>query len=220
MPVEMSASPGETNSSFFWRKLHSLSGIIPVGAFLAEHFWSNSYVLVSQAKYDEVGQGLQTIPFRILIEALGIWIPILYHGCYGMYVWWQGKSNLVQYPWRGNWSYALQRWTGIITFLFIGWHLYSARFLTEGRSNFGTVHADMSNNMYALFYLVGVLAASFHLGNGVWNFLCKWGVAVSARSQRAAAWLGAAVGVAFSLAGVAILVGARYDWHPFKFYVQ
>ncbi len=28
--------------SFFWRKLHSLTGIIPIGAFLIEHIVSNS----------------------------------------------------------------------------------------------------------------------------------------------------------------------------------
>lgn len=220
MPVEMTASQGETHTSFLLRKLHSLSGIIPVGAFFAEHFWSNSYVLVSPAKYDEVGQGLQTLPFRIVIEALVIWLPILYHGGYGMYVWWQGKSNLMQYPWAGNWSYTLQRWTGIIAFAFIGWHFYTARVLTQGRSNFDTVHADMSNNLYMLLYLVGVLAASYHLGNGLWNFLCKWGVAETVRAQRAAALLGAVVAISFSLAGVAIVVGARYAWHPFRFYVQ
>lgn len=28
-------------SSFLWRKLHSLSGIVPIGAFLVEHIVSN-----------------------------------------------------------------------------------------------------------------------------------------------------------------------------------
>ena len=27
--------------SFFWRRLHSLSGIVPIGAFLIEHIVSN-----------------------------------------------------------------------------------------------------------------------------------------------------------------------------------
>lgn len=216
----MSAARGDVAPSFFWRKLHSLSGIVPVGAFLAEHFWSNSYVLVSPGKYDQVGQELQTIPFRLAVEAAVIWIPILFHSAYGFYITYQGQSNVLQYPWMGNWMYTLQRWTGIIAFLFIGWHLYTARFLTAGRSNFSTVHNDMSNNVYAMLYLVGVLASSFHLGNGIWNFLCKWGLAATARAQRAAGFLGAAIGLAFSFAGVAIVVGARYDWHPFQSYIQ
>jgi succinate dehydrogenase cytochrome b subunit len=216
----MSASQSQDPSSFLWRKLHSLSGIVPVGVFLAEHFWSNSYVLVSAAKYDEVGQELQTLPFRPGIEAVGIWIPILFHAGYGFYIWSKGKSNALEYPWMRNWMYTLQRWSGLVAFLFIGWHFWTARILTHGRSNFGTVHTDMSNNFYVALYLVGIVAASFHLGNGLWNFLCKWGLAATVRAQRAAGYLGAAVAIAFSLAGLAIVVCARNDWHPFISYVQ
>ena len=216
----MSASQGQDPSSFLWRKLHSLSGIVPVGVFLAEHFWSNSYVLVSAARYDEVGQGLQTLPFRPFIEAAGIWIPILFHAGYGFYIWSKGKSNVLEYPWMHNWMYALQRWSGLVAFLFIGWHVWTARFITHGRSNFSTVHADMSNNYYAALYVVGIVAASFHLGNGLWNFVCKWGLAATVRAQRAAAFVGAAVAIVFSVAGLAIVVCARNNWHPFLTYVQ
>jgi succinate dehydrogenase / fumarate reductase, cytochrome b subunit len=177
-------------------------------------------VLVSAAKYDEVSQALQTIPFRPIIEAVGIWIPILFHAGYGFYIWSTGKSNALEYPWMHNWMYSLQRWSGFVAFLFIGWHFWTARMLTHGRSNFATVHADMSNNYYAALYLVGVLAASFHLGNGLWNFLCKWGVAATVRAQRAAAYLGAAVAIVFSLAGLAIVYSARFNFHPFQSYVQ
>src|SRR6266436_8247921 len=62
----MSAPATRPDSSYLLRKLHSLSGILPVGAFLAEHFWSNSAALVSAQKYDAVSQELQTIPFRPL----------------------------------------------------------------------------------------------------------------------------------------------------------
>ena len=48
----MSATTTRPDSNYFLRKLHSLSGLIPVGAFLAEHFWSNSAVLVSPDKYN------------------------------------------------------------------------------------------------------------------------------------------------------------------------
>ncbi|HTQ86097.1 MAG TPA: hypothetical protein VMI93_07795 [Candidatus Solibacter sp.] len=219
-PLTMSASKTEDQSGFFWRKLHSLSGIVPVGVFLAEHFWSNSYVLVSPEKYDAVGQELQTLPFRPFIEAAGIWLPILFHAGYGFYIWSKGKSNALDYPWMHNWMYTLQRWTGLIAFVFIGWHMYTARFLTGGRSNFVTVHADMSHNLYVAFYLVGVLSASFHLGNGLWNFLCKWGLAATVRAQRAAAYLGAAVAICFALAGIMIVYSARFDFHPFAGYIQ
>src|ERR1700756_5922840 len=95
----MSAPAPRAHTSSLLRKLHSLSGIVPVGAFLAEHFWSNSSVLVSGPKYDETSQGLQTIPFRIFVEWAFIFLPILFHGGYGIYIWLRGQSNVSEYPW-------------------------------------------------------------------------------------------------------------------------
>jgi len=209
----------DSRQSYVLDKLQSLSGIIPIGAFLAEHFWSNSYALVSVAKYNDASSDLQGIPWRIIVEALGIWLPILFHGFYGLYIWWAGKSNAIGHPWMANWLYVLQRWTGIIAFFFIGWHVWTERFGTGGMSTYADVADSMRNPLYLAFYVIGILAASFHLGNGVWNFACKWGIAVSVRSQRAFGWLGAAVAVAFSVAGLAIIAGFYYNWHPLGGYL-
>src|ERR1022692_1876525 len=116
----MAAAKAEPSTSYLLDKLHSLSGIIPIGAFLAEHFWSNSYALVSVNKYNEVSQDLQTIPWRLGVEIVGIWLPLLFHAGYGMYIWWQGKSNALGHPWMANWLYTLQRWSGIVAMVFIG----------------------------------------------------------------------------------------------------
>ena len=74
----MSATATRPQTSYLLRKLHSLSGIVPLGAFLAEHFWSNSSALVSAPKYNETSQELQTIPFRVLAEWAFIFLPILF----------------------------------------------------------------------------------------------------------------------------------------------
>jgi hypothetical protein len=65
-----------------------------------------------------------------------------------------------------------------------------------------------------------VLASSFHLGVGIWNFLCKWGLAATARAQAAAGKLGAAVGLAFGIVGILIILSFRLDWHPFSSYIN
>ena len=213
------AAVGFSRQSYILDKLHSLSGVIPIGAFLAEHFWSNSYALVSPEKYNQTSLELQGIPWRLIVEIFAIWLPILYHGVYGVYIWWVGKSNLSQHRWMSNWMYFLQRWTGIIAFVFIGWHLWTERFATHGMSDYAGVAANMQNVWYALFYVVGVVASSFHLGNGLWNFACKWGIAVTARSQKWAAIFGAAVGIIFTFVGLMIVAGFYYNWHPLNGYI-
>jgi succinate dehydrogenase / fumarate reductase cytochrome b subunit len=215
----MSATATRPDSSYLLRKLHSLSGVLPVGAFLAEHFWSNSAALVSARKYDDVSQELQTIPFRLLVEWAAIFLPILFHGGYGIYIWLRGKSNVSQYPWVGNWMYTFQRYTGLIAFAYIAWHLYTERWLTHGKSTYASVAADMRNPLYLAFFVIGIVATSFHLGVGIWNFLCKWGLAATVRAQNAAGKLGVLVGFTFSLVGILIVLSFRLNWHPFSWYV-
>lgn len=215
----MSAKATRPETSYILRKLHSLSGIIPVGAFLAEHFWSNSAALVSPDKYNETSQALQTIPFRVFVEWAFIFVPILYHGGYGVYIWWRGQSNVSDYPWVKNWVYTLQRYTGLIAFVYIGWHVYTQRWLTNGMSSYDEVAGQMQDTFTFVFMIVGVVASSFHLGVGIWNFLCKWGLAATARAQRVAGQFGVVVAVIFSVVGVLIVLSFRLDWHPFSSYV-
>jgi succinate dehydrogenase / fumarate reductase cytochrome b subunit len=215
----MSATATQPDKSYFLRKLHSFTGILPVGAFLAEHFWSNSAALVSVEKYNAVSQELQTIPFRLFVEWSLIFLPMLFHGGYGIYIWLRGKSNVSFYPWVGNWLYTLQRYTGLIAFAYIGWHLYTERWLTHGKSTYVDVAMDMQSSLYMVFFVVGILASSFHLGAGIWNFMCKWGLASTAKAQEAAGRLGALVGAGFSLVGILIVISFRFDWHPFSAYL-
>jgi succinate dehydrogenase / fumarate reductase, cytochrome b subunit len=210
----------DSRTSYILDKLQSLSGVIPIGAFLAEHFWSNSYALVSVKSYNNVSSELQLIPWRIFVEAAVLWLPILFHGFYGIYIWWRGKSNVLGHPWMANWLYVLQRWTGIVAFVFIGWHVYTERFVGRGMTAYADLQHNMQNPWYVAFYFIGVTCASFHLGNGLWNFACKWGIAVSVRAQRAAGWFGAAVAVIFTFVGLAIVIGLHYGKFPLGGYVQ
>ncbi len=216
----MSATESRPDTSYLLRKLHSLTGILPVGAFLAEHFWSNSAALVSAAKYNETSRDLQTIPFRVFVEWAFIFLPILFHGGYGVYIWLRGQSNVSQYPWVKNWLYTAQRYTGLVAFVYIGWHLYTERWLTHGKSTYSDMAQQMRDPWALSFMIVGVLASSFHLGAGIWNFLCKWGLAATVRAQRMAGQLGVLVGVSFSVVGVLIVMSFRLNWHPFAAYLS
>ncbi len=101
-------------TSFLLRRLHSLSGIVPIGAFLVEHFISNAFATRGPAAYAKQVEFLSSFPFVVGLELFGIWLPILYHALYGFYIWYRGESNLADYPWAGNWMYSSQRWTGTI----------------------------------------------------------------------------------------------------------
>src|SRR5256885_2990500 len=89
---------------FLLRRLHSLSGIIPVGAFLFEHIVvSNATAINGPTAYASQVRFLGSLPFVFGLELFGIWIPLLFHAGYGFYIWYRGQANLINYSWMGNW---------------------------------------------------------------------------------------------------------------------
>ncbi len=196
--------------SFLWRRLHSLSGIFPVGVFLLEHLYTNLYAVNGPEAYNEKVQGLTSLPAVLALEILFIYIPIAYHGLYGLWIWWRGDGNVTEYPWQGNWMYTLQRWTGIVTMIYIGYHVWEQRFsgahiITHYYVAFSKVQHSIARPAVHVFYAVGLLAACFHFAYGVWLFACKWGFTPGRQAQRRLFWASMALFAALSGAGLASL---------------
>ena len=202
----MSKSEDVSVSPHFWlRRLHSLSGVVPIGAFLLEHMISNAAILKGPAAYNDVIATLSGLPYVLVLEACFIYLPILFHAFYGFYVMATGKSNLAWYPYRANILYTLQRWSGMIAFIYIAYHFYHTRgvnLLYGEEVSYERMAHLMSDPRIFWFYLVGLTAVMFHFANGLWGFLISWGVTVGPKSQRVSAVLCAGVGLALYVIGV------------------
>ena len=202
-------------TSFLLRRLHSLTGIIPVGAFLFEHILiSNSTAISGPSAYARQVSFLANLPLVFFLELFGIWLPIAYHGLYGFYIWYRGDSNVGAYPWTGNWMYAAQRWTGGIAFIYIVWHTYTMRFtgvdLHENpMASFAKVAHEVQNPWLLVFYIVGLIAASWHFAYGIWLFSAKWGIVVGDKAQKRLLNLCLAFFVLLSVVGLASLYTFR-----------
>ena len=176
--------------SFFLRRVHSLSGIIPIGAFLFEHILiSNAAAIGGPTAYARQVRFLASLPLVPALELFGIWLPILFHALYGFYIWYRGETNVGDYPWTGNWMYTAQRWTGGIAFAYILWHTWTMRFTgidlhVYAGASFGKVQAELYNPILLGFYVVGLVCASWHFSYGVWLFAAKWGITVGAQARR------------------------------------
>jgi succinate dehydrogenase / fumarate reductase, cytochrome b subunit len=196
--------------SFFLRRLHSLSGIIPVGAFLVEHFISNAFATRGPGAYTKQVELLSSFPFVVGLELFGIWLPILYHALYGFYIWYRGESNVTDYPWAGNWMYNAQRWTGAIAFFYIVWHTWHLRFsgihiLSHPAAAFGKVQLEFQNPLAVAFYAVGIFCASWHFAYGLWLFAAKWGITTGDAARRRFGYVCFAIGLLFILVGAATM---------------
>ncbi len=205
-------------SSFILRRLHSLTGIVPIGAFLVEHFISNSEATKGVQAYNDQVKFLTSLPFVHVLEWVFIFIPILYHALYGIYIWYRGESNVSEYPWTGNWLYTSQRWTGIIAFIYILYHTWDMRFtgvhLMGGGYNyaFSKVWFDFQSPWVVAFYVIGIVAASWHFAYGLWLFCAKWGITVGDKARRKFGFV--CVGLAVVLVGIGIWTIAGFVTTP------
>jgi succinate dehydrogenase / fumarate reductase cytochrome b subunit len=190
-----------TGNSYYFRKIHSLLGVIPVGFFLIEHLLTN-YTAFQGGKQGFVEQinWLNGLPLVLLLEIVGIWIPLLYHGIYGLYIAYTARNNVSNFGYFRNIMFMLQRTTGVITLIFVAWHFFGTRFQVAvgnvPHENVGsTMHDILTNPYYFAFYVIGVVAATFHFCNGMWSFLVSWGITIGPRAQRVSTfvWLGAFV---------------------------
>jgi succinate dehydrogenase / fumarate reductase cytochrome b subunit len=197
---------GEGNS-FLWRRLHSLSGIVPVGAFLVEHFISNAYATNGPHAYATQIKFLNSLPFVDFLEWGLIYLPILYHALYGIYIWARGSSNLVSYPWTGNWLYSAQRWTGVITFAYMIQHVWFLRFrgvrlLDYPGAGWGKVEHELAHPWMIAIYVIAIVCASWHFAYGVWLFCAKWGIVSGEKARRRAGVVCFGIGLLFVIIGL------------------
>lgn len=208
--------------SFWLRRLHSLTGIIPVGAFLFEHILiSNASAIGGPAAYARQVRFLAGLPLVPVLELFGIWLPILFHALYGFYIWYRGETNVGEYPWSGNWMYTVQRWTGAIAFAYIIWHTWTMRFTGVDLhelpgASFGKVQAELFSPWLLVFYAVGLIAASWHFSYGIWLFAAKWGLTPGEIARQRFLKLCLAFFLVMSAVGVASLYTfrARYPQQP------
>jgi succinate dehydrogenase / fumarate reductase cytochrome b subunit len=131
-------------------------------------------------------------------------VPIFFHGIYGLFVTATAAPN--NQPYRRNRLYSLQRYTGVILFAYILFHLWTTRFVNvahhEDVNLFATMQGVVHNPWLLAFSILGILSATFHLANGIWSFCIVWGITVSPRSQRLMEYVSLVVFAILSFIGV------------------
>ena len=222
------SSPGFfLRNEFLIRRLHSLSGLIPVGAYMTVHLLVNASLLNGAGSFQHNVNQIHSLGKLLPVaEWLFIFLPILFHAIVGVWIIRTGKSNQDRYPYVNNWRYSLQRWTGVIAIIFIFTHVFHLHGWFHGQwwlanvaeplgmaqfrpySAASTLATAMSGYIWPVFYVIGVVACVFHLANGIWTMGITWGVWTSPAGMRRASYVCAAGGVLLLLVGLSALTGA------------
>jgi succinate dehydrogenase / fumarate reductase cytochrome b subunit len=210
--MEMPRMELSDRTYFTLKRLHSLTGVVPVGLFLLEHLYTNAQSLQGAAAFDQAAADLARLPFVVLLEAFGIWLPLLFHMVVGIFISTTAQANVGKHGYARNWHYTLQRGTGILLLFYLLFHTWALRFdphYLHSASPYQYVNHHLAEPAVLAFYIVGTVAACYHFGNGLFGFAIHWGLVTGRQAQRNMGRVGLAVFVALSLLGVAALLGFR-----------
>ena len=215
---------------FLLRKLHSLSGIVPIGAFLFEHLLTNSRAFGwfglfngGPEAFNEDVLWIHNLPYLLVMEIGLIFLPLAFHALYGIKIARSAERNVASYPYMANKRYGLQRLTGYVAFGFLIIHLMKFRFahlvgLTEHSfldpalpDKFALTQQGLMHwNLWGIavpawftltIYVIGLAAAVYHFANGIWSFCVSWGITVGEKAQKAVGMFATAVGLVLFLWG-------------------
>jgi succinate dehydrogenase / fumarate reductase cytochrome b subunit len=202
------------------RRIHSLTGVIPLGVFLLEHVAVNSSAIAGPSRFRAVVGGIHGIPGIVWIEALGIGLPLLAHMTLGVLI----ATELDESPPQAHevapatngkpasfstWITWSQRLTGIYLLNYVAFHVWGTRLspelLQKHRDLYAIMHEQVRGAGNYLFNTLGVLAAAWHLGLGLPRFVARWWPEAPPARLRAFAVAGFILSTALGIAGVASL---------------
>jgi succinate dehydrogenase / fumarate reductase, cytochrome b subunit len=183
------------SNTFILRKLHQLTGVVPLGVFFFVHMFTNSKAMNGEANFVKAVKEIHDLPYLLFLEIFGIFLPLLFHSVYGIIISAEAKPNALSYGYGRNWFYLFQRITGIYLFFFLLFHILNFRFgLIPGLNlvpiagnadrAFSIVSSEFQITWVLVVYILGVLATAWHLAYGFFLFAVDWGIVIGQKAQR------------------------------------
>lgn len=216
-----SQTPALARHHFLLRRLHSLTGIAPIGVFLVVHLTTNASVVWGEISpiggvrmFQHEVDFIHSLPGLLLIEIFGLWLPIAFHSILGLVYTFSGKPNTMGYRYGANWRYLMQRISGWVGLIFIFFHVATLRWgwtwlpfssgfdpraaasstaiaLRGGADSVATLEGVVAG----VIYLTGITMLVFHFANGLWTAAITWGITVTEQGMKRWGYVCFGVGV-------------------------
>ena len=179
------------DSHFFLRRIHSLTGVVPVGLFLVYHLYLQLYLHYGAEIYNNEVNSFYDSPLATWALVIVVYIPLLFHSLLGVLLVFENKVQTT-YTYFSHLLYWLQRISGLGVLLFIIAHVWNAKLGPWIAGTWGTHFEHLSSGfanqetgmLTKTVYLLGVLGAVFHFAYGLNTFCMTWGIALTPTSQK------------------------------------
>ena len=189
------------------RSAFSLSGVVPLGAFMLIHIAVVASALGGTRSLAAAQDGVGRMPGLGFLEVLFVYLPLLVHGSVGLWLAALRAPAASPSPYPPAIASAM-RWTGVALLAFLVLHVVELRIRggrfarLDGGGAANALAADLSSTWHGipwwgLAYLVGGACVAFHFAVGAWGFFAS---STPGRSRpdarRTAAWAATLVAIA------------------------
>jgi len=180
------------------RRAFSLSGVVPLGAFIVLHLAFNARALWGGWAFARTVDALDRAPGLPLVESLLVFAPLVFHGALGLWLVATRRTLAPAAPYPQGIRIAM-RATGVAVLAFLALHLSAIRFHLRGTRLGGAELATLLDAQFSttwhgvpwqgLVYLAGTACVTFHFACGLWGFYATTRTGrESARRRRIAGW--------------------------------
>ena len=207
------------------RRLHSLCGVVPLGVFLVEHLWAVSGAIRGRAAFDARVIWLDGVRFGTLLEIVFIGLPLAFHALYGFVLAFDKKQDPDRYPYKDRHFAFLLRATGLLSLVFMAWHLWELplqRLLTKIPASdlFDLLVMHLSTTTRgvpwrAIGYFLGLFVTVAHFSYGMISFSYGERNIREALPLRRSTFRFVALGGILFLVGAATILSLATGWPGF-----
>jgi len=186
------------------RRVFSLTGLVPLGAFLALHVVVNARAVRGEEAFDAAVSQVHSVPALRLLELVFVFAPLVLHAAVGLWLVATRTSLTDPSPYPRAMAVTM-RVTGVVVLAFLALHLPEMRVLSPGPRPHGgelltILSADLSSTWHGvpwagLVYLAGASAVTLHFVAGAWGFFARLPRGADPATRRWIAWAAAALGV-------------------------
>src|SRR5699024_11434340 len=97
----------------------------------------------------------------------------------GIYIVLATRNNVRRYGFFRNWMFFLQRISGIITLIFIAWHIWQTKIqiaFFNVELNYQLMEDILTQPFFFCFYAISIISVIFHLANELCRLYLSCGI--------------------------------------------
>jgi succinate dehydrogenase/fumarate reductase cytochrome b subunit (b558 family) len=166
--------------------------------------------------FERAASAVRSLPLWGAVELVGIVLPLAFHAIVGLRLAFRTPPEVARDRYETDWRFSAQRASGVVTLLFIAFHLWefwAQKLLRRVAPDafYPLLAAHLSSTwaglpVRAALYLVGIAAVSFHFANGLLGLARLFGLLSSPGRRRGLRFGAGALGFAIFLLGASTTI--------------